>query len=148
MKLAAIAKLMGILVVLLTAPAPAQVASFQAVVPFPFVVGTQTLPAGAYVVERYLGKPRKQDGTGLIVMKGSNHHIYKVIVTGASDVPDAGRTEVSRLVFTTFAGKQYLNRIWVEGDPVAHQLVNIPPVIEQGTNEEVIVTGEHRSGEK
>jgi hypothetical protein len=144
---ARIAKVIGILVALLTFPASAQVTTFQAVVPFPFVVGNQTLPAGAYIVQRYLGRPKKQDGTGLIVMKG-NHHLYKVIVTGSSDVPDAGRTEVSRLIFTTFAGKQYLNRIWVEGDAVAHQLVEVPPAPEQGTNQEVIVTGQHRSKER
>jgi len=147
MSLAGRAKAIWMLAVLLAASAHAQVAAFQAIVPFPFIVGNQTLPAGTYLVQRFLGKPKSPDSTGLIVMKASNHHIYKVIVTGASNIPDAGRKQVSRLIFSTFAGKQYLNRIWVAGDAVAHQLVNIPPAIAQEASDEVIVTGQHRSGE-
>ncbi len=140
MRLVGKAKVIGILVALLAAEAHAQVASFQAIVPFPFVVGKQTLPAGTYLVQRHLGKPKRNDGTGLIVMQAVDRHIYKVIVTAASDAPDAGRAQASRLIFTTFAGKQYLNRIWVAGDTVAHQLVNVPAAIAE-VKGEVIVTG-------
>ncbi len=143
MRLARKQNVIGILVLLLAAVAQAQVASFQAIVPFPFVVGKQTLPAGTYLVQRHLGKPRRTDGTGLIVITAAHHHIYKVIVTGASGAPDASSGQVSRLIFTTLAGKQYLNRIWVAGDAVAHQLVNVPPTMGEATGE-VIVTGMDR----
>ena len=119
----------------------AQVSSFRVAVPFPFVVGTQTLPSGTYVVQRYLGQPRHADDTGVIVMKANNHHIYKVIVTGASEQRKAAKLEGSRLVFTSFQGKQYLNRVLVAGDPVAHQLANVPAdIAAQGAGGEVIVT--------
>ncbi len=127
----------------------AQVSAFQVAVPFPFVVGTETLPAGTYVVQRYLGKPKRPDDTGVIVMKADNRHIYKVIVTGSSAEHHAAREAGSRLIFTSFNGKQYLSRVWVAGDGVAHQLASIPPEIAtQGETEQVIVTGLQLSGKK
>lgn len=125
----------------------AQVSSFQAAIPFPFVVGTQTLPPGIYVVQRYLGRPKHADQPGVIVMKDGNRHIYKVIVTGAGKQGDAGKREGSRLVFTSFRGKQYLNRVLVAGDPVAHQLANLPvEIAAAGASGEVIVTSPRSSG--
>jgi hypothetical protein len=56
--------------VTLTMPlAGAQVSSFQATVPFPFVVRNQTLPAGTYVVQRFLGKPKSSADVRVMVMK-------------------------------------------------------------------------------
>ena len=124
----------------------AQVSAFKATVPFPFVVGHQTLPAGTYIVQRFLGKPKTANDLGIIVIKASDQHVYKVIVTASSEKRRAANG--SSLIFTSFKDKQYLNRVWVAGDAVAHQLANIPPeVATQGPHGEVIVTGLHYSGE-
>jgi len=118
----------------------AEVPSFHAIVPFSFVVGSQTMPAGTYVVQRYLGKAK--DALGIIVMKISDRHVYKVMLTGAVADRSAERGMGSGLIFTTFEGKQYLNRIRLAGDTVVHQLVNVPPEIRaQGKSGEVIVVG-------
>ncbi len=121
----------GIVSVWLTAfPALAQISTFRANIPFPFVVGDQTLPAATYVVQRVLGKPNTANDIGVIVMKASSHHVYKVIVTDEVGAEHHfGRQEKSSLVFTTFKGKQYLNRIWVEGDIIAHQVATAPAEI-------------------
>lgn len=137
----------GLVVLAMTVPSlRAQVFTFKANVPFPFVVGSQTLPAGTYVIQRHFGDPKGPDGTGLIVMRGGRHHIYKVIVTGTVRANDPGGTRASRLIFTSFNGRQYLNRVCVAGDAVADQLADMPPEIAaDDAIEEVIVTGLHSS---
>lgn len=132
----------GILAVSWTTAVGAQISSFRALIPFPFVVGSQTLPAGTYVVQRFLGKAKNPEDLGVIVMKASDHHVYKVIVTGSSEDRRAARSEGSELIFTSFKGRQYLDRVWVAGDALAHQLANVPPErAGDGVTGEVIVTG-------
>ena len=127
-------------------PAWGQVSTFLVTVPFPFSVGCQMLPAGTYVVERYsLRKPQSPDDTGVIVMKASSHHVYRVVVTDGGE-HRGSRSEESELIFTNFKGRQYLNRVLVAGDAVAHQLANLPAEIAaQGSDGEVIVTGTKQS---
>ncbi len=43
-------------------------------VPFPFVVGNQTLPAGTYQVQRLLGQPVEADQVGMVVIRGIVSH--------------------------------------------------------------------------
>jgi hypothetical protein len=118
--------------------ARAQVSSFQATIPFSFVVGNQTLPAGTYVVQRFLGKPRKAVDVGVFVMKASEHHVYKVIVTDSGEESKAASVSGSSLIFISFKGRQYLNRVCIAGDAVVRQLTNLPSeAATRGTNGEV-----------
>jgi hypothetical protein len=134
---------MGSLMVSLTMPlASAQVASFQVTIPFRFVAGNQTLPPGTYVVERFLGKPKSLADVRVIVMRANHRHVYQVLVTGSREESRAVGAAGSRLIFTSFKGREYLNRICVAGDAVVHQLANVPPEIAaQGASGEVIVSG-------
>jgi len=131
--------------VALTMPlANAKVSSFRVTVPFPFVVGNQTLPAGTYVVQRLLGKPKSAADVGVIVIKGGDHHVYKVIMTGYGKESRAVDAAGSRLIFTSFKGREYLDRVCVAGDAVVRQLANVPSeVVAQGVDGEVIVTSLH-----
>jgi hypothetical protein len=133
---------MGSLMVALTMPlADAEVSSFRVTVPFPFVVGNQTQPAGTYVVQRLLGKPKSAADVGVIVIKDSDHHVYKVIMTASGKESRAVGAAGSRLIFTSFKGREYLNRVCVAGDAVVCQLANVPSeVAAQGAGGEVIVT--------
>jgi hypothetical protein len=48
----------------------------------------------------------------------------------------------SSLIFISFKGRQYLNRVCVVGDGVVRQLTNLPSeVATRGTSGQVIVTG-------
>ena len=129
--------------VALTMPlAGAQVSSFQVTVPFPFVVRNQTLRAGIYVVQRFLGRPQSSADVRVIVMKSEDQHVYKVLVTGFRDESRLVGAAGPRVIVTSFRGREYLNRICVTGDAVVHQLSNAPPeVAAQGKSAEVIVTG-------
>ena len=134
---------MGSLMIALTMPlASAQVSSFRVAIPFPFVVGNQTLPAGTYVVERFLGRPKSSADVRVIVMRDSHQHIYKVLVTCSREESPSVGGAGSRLIFTSLKGREYLSRICVAGDVVVHQLANIPSEISvQDASGEVIVTG-------
>jgi len=82
-------------------------------------------------------------------MKATGAHVYKVIVTAPGEDRRALRPQRSELVFTSFKGKQYLQRIWVAGDAVAHQLPNVSDEIPlPGTTSEVIVTALNYSRDK
>jgi hypothetical protein len=141
---------MGSLMVTLTMPvADAQVSSFQVTIPFPFVVRNQTLPPGTYVVQRFLGKPKSSADVRVIVMKSHDQHVYKVLVTVSRDESRVVGAPGSRLIFTSFRGREYLNRICVAGDTVVQQLANVPPeMAAQGASGEVIVTGLVNTREK
>ena len=136
---------MGTLMVTLTMPlAGAQVSSFQVTIPFPFVVRNQTLPAGTYVVQRFLGKPKSAAEVGVIVIKGGDHHVYKVIMTASGEESRTVGAAGSRLIFTSFKGREYLSRVCVAGDAVVRQLASVPSeVAAQDAGGEVIVTGLH-----
>lgn len=149
MSIGVLAAIEVMVVALATGPASSQVSTFEATVPFPFIVGGHTLPAGTYTVQRLMGKPKNTNALGVIVMKTNDHHVYKVIVTGTGEEHHSTRAKDSRLIFTSFKGKEYLNRVWVAGDAVAHQLADVPPEIATlGATGEVIVTGLHYSKAK
>jgi len=134
-----VGSLMGALTISL---AGAQVSSFQVTIPFPFVVKDQTLPAGTYVVQRFLGKPQSSTDVRVMVMKSHDQHVYKVLVTSSRDGSRVVGAAGSKLIFTSFRGREYLSRICVAGDAVVQQLANVAPEISaQGASGEVIVTG-------
>jgi len=112
---------LGVLTVALMASgAFIHASSFRAQVPFNFVVGNQTLPPGTYIVQRLFGKIL--DSTGVVVIKTSNHRIYRAVITRLRADRPADRTRGSKLLFTTFKGQQYLSQIYVAGDKMADQL--------------------------
>lgn len=119
-----------------------QVSSFRATVPFSFVVGSETLPAGTYLVQRFLGKPTGSAEVRVIVLKANDQHVYKVLVTASGQKSRTFAASGSRLIFTSFKGREYLNRICVAGDAVVHQLANVSSEIAaHDASGEVIVTG-------
>ena len=129
--------------------AHAQVSAFEATVPFPFVVGNRALPSGTYTVQRLMGKPRSASSLGIIVLKAADHRVYKVIVTDTRDQHHVASTKDSRLIFTSYQGKEYLNQVWVAGDEIAHQLENVPSEMTAvGSTGEVIVIGLRHSKSK
>lgn len=114
-----------IVVVAAATCAAAQTSTFLATVPFAFVVGNETLPPGTYIVERLLGKGTGRDTAGVVVVRSEDQQIYKAIITRL-DKNYLRRPKSSRLLFTGFQGKQYLDQIWVAGDEAAQRLANVP----------------------
>lgn len=132
---------------LMVGAAQAQTKGFRVNVPFEFVVGRETIPAGNYLVERLLGKRTAKDITGIVVIKTPDHRVYKAVVTSLSIERRIQQGGTSQLVFTRFQGKRHLDQVWVAGDEVAHQLATLPQATirsEASLPSEVIVASEIR----
>jgi len=97
------------------ANAHAQTMTFKARVPFPFVIGNQTLPAGTYQVQRLLGRPTEGDQIGMIVIRGTERGVYKAVVTELAPQPDESRAG-SQLVFANRGGQHYLSEVHLQGE--------------------------------
>lgn len=102
---------------LLTAVSVVHAVSFKAEVPFAFVVGRQTLPAGSYVVEALTARATA-NATAVVVIKTTDHRIYHAVVT----LLKPERPRGSRLLFKQFKGQEYLSWVCVAGDSMARQL--------------------------
>jgi hypothetical protein len=127
------------------ATAHAQTTTYKAQVPFPFVVGNQTLPAGTYQVQRLLGRPVNADQVGLIVIRSTDSLVYKAVLTNVVRQPfDANRG--SQLVFANLGGQHYLSEVHVQGEK-DHQIPNSSRQFERAgsdaSQEEVVVAELH-----
>jgi hypothetical protein len=118
-----------------------QTISLKAHVPFQFVVGNQTLPAGAYQVQRLMGRPVEADQVGMIVIRSVDPGVYKAVVTNLVAQPVDSRGG-SQLVFASRAGQHYLSEVHVQGEK-DHQIPNVSHELELATSdasqEEVVV---------
>jgi hypothetical protein len=81
MKKRVIAVVFGLSLLAFAGEGQPQTLTFKMQVPFPFVVGNQTLPAGTYQVQRLLGRPVEADQGGMIVIRSVNPRLYKAVVT-------------------------------------------------------------------
>lgn len=107
--------------------ARAQIASFRVRIPFDFVTGHASLPAGNYILQRLLGKPTKQDTVGLIVLQNSDRQIYRAIVTFLAAPPSGSEKSDPKIVFRRSHGRHYLDQVWISADESVHILTNLPP---------------------
>jgi hypothetical protein len=123
MKKRVIAVVFGLSLLAFAGDGQPQSLSFKVQVPFPFVVGNQTLPAGAYQVERLLGRPIEADQVGMIVIRSINPRLYKAVVTNLVPRSPGSRSN-SQLVFANRAGRRYLSGVRISGEK-GHQIPNI-----------------------
>lgn len=112
----------AVVILALAARASNQASFFQASVPFDFVLGRETLPAGTYLVQMLGGN----DGTGVVVVKSSDGSVLQSIITRLSAASPRERSRNSRLLFLQYQGKRYLKRFLIAGDRMTQQVVNVP----------------------
>jgi hypothetical protein len=108
--------------------AQAQTVTFKASVPFPFVVGTQTLPAGNYQIQRLMGKPSETDRIGIIVLRSTEGRAYRAVVTNL--VQSSDEDSRSMLTFSHRDGQHYLSSVSIAGEK-PHQIPNAPQELEE-----------------
>jgi hypothetical protein len=108
-----IARAAAVLLLLTVLPyqAAARVFSFRATVPFQFVLGRETLPAAAYIVDVLIGQSHAWDATGVIVLKTPDGLVYRTAFTTVEDRRGQLDSPRSSLVFSRLQGKQYLARV-------------------------------------
>jgi hypothetical protein len=103
--------------------AHAQTVSFKTNIPFSFVLGNQTLPAGTYQVQRLLGRPGAADEIGMIVVRSTIPRVYKAVVTNLVRRSPGSRSS-SQLMFANHASQRYLSEVRIEGEK-GHQIPNV-----------------------
>jgi hypothetical protein len=125
MKKRVIAVVFGLSLLAFAGEVQAQTITFKVKVPFPFVVGNQTLPAGTYQIQRLLGRPVEADQVGMIVIRSSNPRLYQAVVTNLVHRSPGSRSS-SELVFANHAGQCYLSGVRIEREK-DHQIPNVSP---------------------
>lgn len=85
----------------------------KATIPFEFSVGSQTLPAGKYIL-----KPLNNNGL-LVIQGADDHHLAAIINTsGVQAIPGQ---EQARLVFRKYGDQYFLGQVWPGGVAAGYQ---------------------------
>ena len=84
-------------------------------IPFAFIVGKQTLPAGDYTIDR----PDSNDPNVLLI-RNANNRI--AIFTNAESVQAKQMPDKSELVFNRIGDKYFLSKVWVTGDDIGCEI--------------------------
>ena len=106
-----IANLLGVFgLLLMAACASAQSVNVKANVPFDFVVGNATLPAGAYSIQSI------NDGIGspALMIRGTENKVGRLV--GSSTAENLEPAETSHLLFHRYGDTYFLAQIWVQGE--------------------------------
>jgi hypothetical protein len=100
------------LALLATTAASAQTVNVKATVPFSFIVGRSTLPAGEYTL--------KATSNGQIVeLRNFDAKINQLVLSNSCE----SRTGTqSKLVFHRYGDRYFLRQIWTEGNNWGHEI--------------------------
>ena len=84
-------------------------------VPFDFVVGKKTLPAGRYTVKRFISNNDK-----LLLVQSADGRTVQSIQT--SEIEASAAADVAQLKFHRYGDKYFLFQIWTPGTQVGREL--------------------------
>jgi hypothetical protein len=84
----------------------------RADVPFTFMVGTQTFPAGQYTV-------RQMNDVGNLAIVGGGSALA---IASSHSVQSAGTQRLTKLVFHRYGDRYFLYQVWVQGENTGRQL--------------------------
>lgn len=133
MKTKALPIVIASLVLIGTAAGPAQAqtkrkVTLEASVPFEFVVGSRTFPAGSYIFEMATGAPKKSDQAGILVVRNRERKLYVAVATGVT--ADEGAHAAHNLVFVRNGDRTCLAKVWRQGDSAGLSLHTAPGATE------------------
>ena len=105
--------LLGLGLLLVASAAQAQT-NVKADIPFDFVVGNQSMPAGEYIVAP------SGFGSQAILIRSDDGKATAVTVT--NPCVSANPSDKTKLVFRHLAGQYFLSQIWTEGNSSGREL--------------------------
>jgi hypothetical protein len=117
--------------------------ALQASVPYEFVVGNRTLPAGNYVFEMATGSPKSTDQAGVLIVHNYERKLYVAVATGVEN--DSNTHVLPRLVFLRNGDRVYLSKVWRQGE-IAGLSVHTPATQEDLQESEVLMLSATTSG--
>ena len=130
--------LLGLGLLLASAPVYAQTINLKADVPFDFVVNGHTLPSGEYTI-----RPANSSGRVLSLSGAEEGLLFFVANTCRSNIASAQ----SKLVFIHDRNGYFLSEMWVEGNTTGIQLAKsrrAGQIAENMTSQQVVVLAELR----
>lgn len=81
-------------------------------VPFDFVAGTTTMPAGEYHISN-------GPASGTLSFRGGDRHTIQV---SAGNIETLNASAQTKLVFHRYGGRYFLSQLWIEGENLAHEV--------------------------
>jgi hypothetical protein len=84
-------------------------------IPFAFIAGNNTLPAGEYTIDR----PNENE-PGLLLIRGVDSNL--ALFVNAENVETKQTPDKTELVFNEIGNKYFLSRIWVSGDDTGREI--------------------------
>jgi hypothetical protein len=90
-------------------------------IPFEFVVGNQTFPAGTYKFRSLLNSVPSKAGIDVLEVRSTEGHLYQAIVT---DVVGNEEPANPKLVFTRRDGRAFLSEVWEVGKQAGCRVQN------------------------
>ncbi|MGD1082570.1 MAG: hypothetical protein ABR881_30015 [Candidatus Sulfotelmatobacter sp.] len=106
-------------------------------VPFEFVVGNQTLPAGTYKFLSLLNSVPSKATIDVLEVRSTEGHLYKAVVT---DVVGSEEPNNPRLVFTRSGDRAFLSEVWEPGKSAGCRLQNRKDILQTVERENDKVT--------
>jgi hypothetical protein len=100
----------------------------QATIPFQFVVGNRTFPAGTYTFQRVLGRPMSVANISMLIVRGADPSTYQAVVTGIAQ--GGGPQANTRVMFKPVGSSFYLSEVWIAGESLGNQLSEHAPASE------------------
>ncbi len=99
---------------LLAVSANAQTIALKADIPFNFIVGGATLPAGAYTI-----RSAGTDGSTMAIRNSDNQTKVLALPQNCESLNPAKTT---KLIFHRYGDRYFLSQVWVEGSSTGREL--------------------------
>ena len=106
-------------------------------VPFEFIVGNKTLPAGAYEFHSLLNSVAGKDTIDVLAVRSMDGELYRAIVT---HVVGGAQPRHPRVVFTRSGGRVFLSEVWESGKPAGCRLMGRQDQLQTTASENDTVT--------
>jgi hypothetical protein len=124
---------------------PKPKSSFIADVPFAFVVGNRTLPAGRYEFQFVLGLPSPSDDINILAVRSlDGQHLYQSVVTGI--VRGGPELKTAKLTLSSQGDRRFLSQVWWEKAGLQVHVSPAPAGLAQTRESEIVALVASTSG--
>ena len=106
---------LSFLLMLTAVTVSAQSKRIRVIMPFSFIVGQKTLPAGEYNLE-----PNREGSDYVWLLQNRDGHATVLFATDLTRTSEP--QEETRLVFHKYGGQYFLSQIWTQGETAGREL--------------------------
>jgi hypothetical protein len=103
------------LVLLLAVPLPAQTIRLRANIPFEFVAGTRTMPAGDYAVDTTAAQ-------NVVRVRNENTHDTSLVLSNSANEQRLASNPEAKLVFHRYGDQYFLSKVWDGYEAVGREI--------------------------